>query len=123
MAIAILMVLVIFRLVRTIRGDGYISIKATIVVGGTSITHTVVYPILPTAPLADRDNDGVPEDVSIDFESRSHHFDNALLSNTSEIATIAVQSGYRVTLGNIARRNNHGQAQLGRIENDPILRT
>ena len=102
--------------------DGsYISIKATI--AGTSITHTVDYPILPagTASLADSDNDGVP-DNSVNIPT----FDRILLSNRSDVSlftTILVPSGYRVTLGNIARRNNHGQAQLGQMEADPILRS
>ena len=107
--------------------DGsYISIKATI--AGTSITHTVDYPILPagTASLADSDNDGVPNNsVSIPT------FDRILLSNRSDVSlftAILVPNGYRVTLGNIARRNgendpenNPAQAQLGQMRGDPLI--
>ena len=108
--------------------DPHISIKATIVVGGTSITHTVDYPILPagTASLADSDNDGVPNNsVSIPT------FDRILLSNRSDVSlftAILVPNGYRVTLGNIARRNgendpenNPAQAQLGQMRGDPLI--
>ena len=108
-------------------GLSYISIEAAI---GTSIedstiTHTVVYPILPagTAPLADADNDGVPDSRSSDLGDDSDDFKEILLSSRTEtivFQTIKVLFG-RVTLGNIARRDNHGQARLGLGRNDPLI--
>ena len=110
-------------------GD-YISLTAAIGTVGTSasdeeikaafeaatITHTVEYPIvdIADAPGPDRDNDGVP-DGSVDVVGSVDDDDPKVLlsdriSNT-EFTTIEVLFG-RVTLGNIARRNSHGQAQL-----------
>ena len=113
--------------------DGsYISITAVIIsIEEVIITHTMDYPILPagTTLRADSDNDGVP-DNSV---NGTPIFDNTLLSDRLDeraFTTIVVPSGYRVTLGNFARRNgendpenNPAQAQLGRMETDPILRS
>ena len=106
--------------------EGYISIKATIEIAEGEITHTVVYPILPagTAPLSDReDNDGVPDSRSSGGVGDSDDFEEILLSSRTDtivFQTIKVLFG-RVTLGNIARRDSHGQARLGLERNDPLI--
>ena len=101
----------------------YISIEAAI---GTSIeaatiTHRVDYPILPSTALrADPNNDGVPDNNRVDDDI----LPNILIGDKlgpSAFTEIVVQSGYRVTLGNIARRNAHGQAQLGQMREDPLI--
>ena len=98
----------------------YIALTATIM-EGTSIlnTHTVVYPIVDdTDPLAiatDDDNDGVPDDSDSDGNDTTNDGDSTLLSNrdsSRRVTMIEVPVGYRASLGNIARRNSHAQAQL-----------
>ena len=103
----------------------YIALTATIM-EGTSIlnTHTVVYPIVdsgdPLASIAfvpDDDNDGVPDNLDdINNNPDNNDGDTILLSNrmpgATTFTTIEVPFGYRVSLGNIARRNKFTQAQL-----------
>ena len=90
----------------------------------TSITHTVEYPILPAgSPLArDTDGDGVPDNEENPGEEQMEEVLMASASTgTAPGTTIEVPTGYRVTLGDIARRNSHGQAQLGVNATDPLI--
>ena len=109
----------------------YIALTATIM-EGTSIlnTHTVVYPIVDdTDPLAiatDDDNDGVPDNRDdINNDATTNDGDSTLLSNripgATTFTTIEVPSGYRVSLGNIARRNSRNNPAIQAQLNDPIL--
>ena len=91
----------------------YISIKATHV--ETSITHTVPYFIEDsgTSPEPDTDNDGVPDSDDA-VPGPGNDGGTILLSEMISPTTttrIVVPSGYRVALGNTARRNALTQTQ------------
>ena len=100
--------------------EGSISIQA--IIAGAPVT-TQTYSILPVntpvANITDTDNDGVPDENDNDGNSLPHNERNILLSDRATGATIEVPFGYRVALGNNARRNGHNQAQLGQDRNDP----
>ena len=94
---------------------GYLSIEATIT--GTKESLKVIYPILSRGilPQTDSDNDGVPDTIEM-ANSNDPDAEEILLASastgTTPGTTIEVPTGYRVTLGDIARRNSHHQAQL-----------
>ena len=94
---------------------GYLSIEATI--AGTEESLKVIYPILSRGilPQTDSDNDGVPDTIEM-ANSNDPNAEEILLASastgTAPGTTIEVPFGYRVTLGDIARRNSHHQAQL-----------
>ena len=66
-------------------------------------------------PQTDSDNDGVPDTIEM-ANSNDPDAEEILLASastgTTPGTTIEVPTGYRVTLGDIARRNSHHQAQL-----------
>ena len=85
--------------------EGLISIQASSA-GLPVTTHMEPYPILPvgTTLEVDADNDGVPDDDDA-MTGPGHDGDSTLLSDSVTGATIEVPFGYRVALGNTARRN------------------
>ena len=71
-------------------------------------THTVEYPILPesTTLETDADNDGVPDS---DDAVTGNDGDTTLVSemiSATTVTTVVVPFGYRVALGNIARKSS-----------------
>ena len=72
------------------------------------------------AGSTDADNDGVPDNADGDVNS-DDDLRNILLSNSSTGATIEVPFGYRVALGNTARRIGHTQAQLDLGDDEGVV--